>query len=180
MDKISKRLFIVIVFLLAASMACGRFGGGTPEPEVEEATLTEVLPTLAEEVGEKGALPTVPPVETQAGEIVPTGAVEEPGTVSESYDTEFPLPENVNNFMQVPQSEAGINFQTDMGLEDVVAFYRGEFTSQGLTERQLLTMVEETAFSIVFDGASNGMAIVIQGVAFGPDQTNVNIRYEDL
>ena len=93
------------------------------------------------------------------------------------YDTVFPMPESVENFMG-EGGETPVNFQTALSLEDAVAFYREELTAQGLVERDLLTVEEDGVFSIVFDGYENGMAIVIQGVDLG-ETSNVNIRFED-
>ena len=73
-----------------------------------------------------------------------------------------------------------IIYQVNMSLADVMAFYRTEYTSLGLTERELLTVVSDSTFSIVFDGSPNGMAVVIQGVDLGGGKTNVSIRYEDV
>jgi hypothetical protein len=48
---------------------------------------------------------------------------------------------------------------------------------KGITEREVNFSQTDTTFSMVFDGASNGKQIVIQGVVMG-DKVNVNIRYE--
>jgi hypothetical protein len=58
--------------------------------------------------------------------------------------------------------------------------YRDEFINkQGLAERGLVTVVNDTNFSIVFDGSENGMAVVVQGVQLDENSININIRYED-
>ena len=75
--------------------------------------------------------------------------------------------------------ENSINFQTDLSLEEVVDFYRDVFIAQGLTERKLLTVIEDNVVSMVFDGLPNGMAIVLQCVDLG-SSTNVNLRFEDV
>ena len=181
MNKAAKRLLLILTVLLAASLACNMLAGGDPEPPMQAETLPEEVPTQPAEQESSEPEPTLP-AEPESSEPQPT--VPEPESKDQggdgSYDTEFPLPDDVQNFMLNPGSDSGINFQTAMSLEEVVAFYRGEFTAQGLVERQLLTVVEESVFSMVFDGAPNGKAVVIQGVVLGPDQTNVNIRYEDV
>ena len=83
----------------------------------------------------------------------------------------------VQNFMELDYE--GINFQTGMSLKDVIAFYRQAFSAQGLKERDLLTIINDEVFSMVFDGAPNGKAVVIQGVLLGSGSVNINIRYED-
>ena len=66
-----------------------------------------------------------------------------------------------------------------MDIQESVAFYRARFAGMGLTERDLLTEVSETTFSIVFDGDPRG-TIVVQGVNLGDANTNINLRYEDI
>ncbi len=166
MSMVKSRLLLVLIVLLATSMACRLFGGREAEPSPGLETLPEP--------------PTSDSVTPGSGETQPTPPVDMPEDETQVYDTAFPLPQDVQNFTQLPQSEGGVNFQTNMSLEDVIIFYRDEFTSQGLVEREILTVIDDSAFSMVFDGAPNGMAIVVQGVALGPSQTNVNIRYEDV
>ena len=164
MNKPIVRITLILLMLFVITLACRAFAGDESEnPQEVESQPVEESPI---------------PVE-QGDDTLPTE--EDTGQEgSEPYDTEFPLPGDVQNFMLVPQFEGGINYQTDLTLDEVVSFYRNEFVSQGLTENTLLTVIDDTTFSIVFIGAQNGMAIVIQGVVIGPDQTNVNLRYEDL
>ncbi|MBU0510754.1 MAG: hypothetical protein KJ638_03500 [Chloroflexi bacterium] len=96
---------------------------------------------------------------------------------SGKYDTEFPLPSKVENFMDLGDS---INYQTPMKLTEVVDFYRDAFESAGYVERDILTGITEDTFSIVWDGHPSGKAIVIQGVDLGGGSVNVNIRLEDV
>jgi len=67
-----------------------------------------------------------------------------------------------------------------MALEEVIEFYRQSFSARGLAEREMLTIINEDVFNIVFDGAPNGKAVVVQGVRLDNGSVNVNIRYEDL
>ena len=77
-------------------------------------------------------------------------------------------------------NEDQINFQTNMSMDEVIAFYRDAFAKQGLTEWTVLTSIEEKGFSLVFQGGPNGKEVVLQGVDLGNNTTNVNIRYEDV
>ena len=167
MRKRNNHVYIFLALLLMVTLACGLSGAKTSEPAVVDDTAPETLPTQPEQPQEVEVQPTTPPIAPEEGS-------------ANDYDTDFPIPGNIQNFMQIPQFEGGINFQTDLGLDEVVAFYRAEFSALGLVERELLTVVDETTFNLVFDGASNGKAVVIQGVFLGPGQTNVNIRYEDV
>jgi hypothetical protein len=92
-------------------------------------------------------------------------------------ESEFPIPADVESINT--DDDGAVNFQTSLDLSEAVAFYREEFKTLGYVERTLLTVDSETVFSIVFDGHESGNAIVIQGVDLG-DNTNVNIRYEDI
>ncbi|MGD8403323.1 MAG: hypothetical protein PVJ21_06660 [Anaerolineales bacterium] len=110
--------------------------------------------------------------------------VNAPGTVSpstgseeeaESYD--FPTPPDTQNLTEM--GTGGINFQTSMSLDEVVTFYRNAFESSGYNERDILTVINDTTFSIVWDGHPSGQAIVVQGVDLGDGTVNVNVHFED-
>jgi hypothetical protein len=99
-------------------------------------------------------------------------------TGDNAYNTKFPLPGNVSNFTDMGNNS--INFQTNLGLKDTIAFYRDALQKEGLTERTINTAITDTNFSLVFDGDPSGQAIVVQGVDLGNGKTNVNIRYEKV
>jgi len=95
------------------------------------------------------------------------------------FDTEFPLPEVVVNFFSRYEGDS-INFQTNITIEESIAFYREVFAAQGLTEREITTNITERTFSMVFDGHPRGLAIVVQGTDLDHGTTNINIRFEDI
>ena len=137
--------------LVIASLACGFFGGG-----------------------KDGSDDVLSPGDSAPGGVSPsTGSEEEP----ESYDYDFPTPPDTQNLMEM--GTGGINFQTTMSLVEVVAFYRDAFENAGYDERDILTVINDTTFSIVWDGHPSGQAIVVQGVDLGDGTVNVNIRFED-
>ena len=78
--------------------------------------------------------------------------------------------------------DGSLLYYTKLSLEDVMAFYRAEYTSQGYTEREILTVVSEGVFSMVFDGDASGKAVVIQSVDLGQGDGSrtVSIRLEDV
>ncbi|MGB3533824.1 MAG: hypothetical protein WBA13_09945 [Microcoleaceae cyanobacterium] len=98
--------------------------------------------------------------------------------VEETAD--FPIPEDAMNYSTSP-SEVGeaVNFQTELGLTEAIEFYRNQLIEQGLTEREINTAITNTTFNLVFEGAKNGLVVVVQGVELG-NLRNVNIRFEDL
>jgi hypothetical protein len=93
-----------------------------------------------------------------------------------SSEAEFPMPSDASN---VVEAGGTLNFQTGLSLEESVEFYRDAFKAQGLTEREITTVIEDSVFSLVFDGHSSGQAIVVQGVDLG-GSTNINVRFEDV
>ncbi len=59
-------------------------------------------------------------------------------------------------------------------------FYRDEYTSQGYTEREELTIVSDGMFSMVFDGDPSGKSVVVQSVDLGDGSRTIAIRLEDV
>jgi hypothetical protein len=96
-----------------------------------------------------------------------------------SYDTNFPMPDSVSNF-DGAGGDSPINYQTELSLDEVLAFYRAEFEAAGMTEREINTSITDTTVSLVFDGHSSGQAVVLQAVDLGSGSTNVNVRLEDI
>ncbi len=132
------------------------------------------------------------PAETIAVQPMTTEVVESPTLVPEAIpqeesptqpavepiQTEFPLPPGAENVMVL--GEGMVNFQVKMSLKEAIGFYQADFTQKGLTERSILHVETENTFNMVFDGALNGKAIVVQGVDLGDGTININIRYEDV
>ena len=142
------KLLLIFAVLLIASLACSLTGGGGDNAGVGD---------------NAGAGDSDSPPASSGG--------------SGKYDTEFPMPPKVENFMDL--GEDAINYQTPMNLTDVVEFYRNEFDKAGYKERPILTVINDDTFSIVWDGHSSGKAIVVQGVDLGNGTVNVNVRLED-
>jgi hypothetical protein len=147
------RAFLFLAILVIASLACGLFGGGGGGSE-------DVIS---------------PGIESPSEGVSPSSGSEGDEDV---HENEFPLPPNVENYMDL--GTAGINFQTTMSLDEVVNFYRGAFEDAGYDERDITTVVNDTTFSIVWDGHPSGQAIVVQGVDLGDGTVNVNVRFEDV
>lgn len=186
--KTKHTLQFALVALLIVSLAFLVSGCSSSEPE----TPAEEEPAQAEEVesadgtdadGTEAEQPETAAEETtqeDAADMEESAAEEEApvdaGSAQE-YDTEFPLPEDVQNFTGGGDQ---INFATSLTLEEAIDFYRTALGDMGLTERTLNTAITETTFSMVFDGHENGKAVVVQGVDLGNGTTNINIRFEDV
>ena len=98
---------------------------------------------------------------------------------TEDFETPFPLPNDVQQYTDLSGDGLSVNFQTSMSLNESVEFYQQALSDLGLSERPLLTVIEEDVFSMVYDGWEDGRAVVVQGVDLG-DTTNINIRLEDV
>lgn len=144
---------IILLALLVTSLACGLLSGNRGSSE-------EVVPSGGDDVTEES--PTL----------------SESGDDSNTNNAEFPLPSDVENFMDLGNS--GINYQTSLSLTEVVDFYRDAFGNAGYVERDITTVVNDTTFSIVWDGHPSGQAIVVQGVDLGNGTVNVNVRFENV
>ena len=155
--KTKKLLFIVTIFVLGFTAACG--GTATPVQPVDAPVEAPAEAPVVEE----------PAAEAPAEE----SAVEAPAEAPASVTTEFPLPEDASNLTDI--GNGAFNFQTALSIPDVVTFYRFAFPEY--TEREAVTVVEDTSFSIVFDGHASGQAIVIQGFSVDGG-INVSIRLE--
>lgn len=152
-------VLFAVMALVFASLACQTvMGGGSNIDQIES------LPP----VDSSGDVPVTTPEATE--EAVDPG-------FSVGGDSEFPLPDETTNVVSVAGT---VNFQTRLGLEEVMAFYRDTYGKQGYTERELLTTVSDGVFSFVFDGDPSGKAIVIQGVDLGDGTVNVNISLQDV
>lgn len=148
------RIYLAIVVLVLASLACQAIGGGSET--------TPAAPSATD-----GAVPAEP-------QSVPTTSSDsDPATV----ETDFPMPSDAYN---VTEAGGSLIFYTKLSQEEAMAFYRAEYTSRGYTERAILTVVSDTTFSMVFDGDSSGKAVVIQSVDLGDGSRTISIRLEDV
>lgn len=152
------RIFLVIAALLLASLACNALSGG----------------------GEDNS--TTPPESSSNDQVVQPTAAEIPsndnGSKDNTVSTDFPVTDDAFNLIDT--GDGSILYYTKMSLEDVMKFYRDEYTSRGYTERELLTTVSDGLFSMVFDGDPSGKAVVIQSVDLGDGSRTVAIRLEDV
>jgi hypothetical protein len=147
------RIFLALTLLVLVSLACQTLTGG--------------------------GSPTAPPVDDNPNNSEPPTVVAptESSTTDQQISTEFPMTEDAYNITEVSGS---LIFYTKLSLEDTMKFYRDEYTSKGYTERELLTVVSDETFSMVFDGDPSGKAVVIQSVDLGDGSRTVAIRLEDV
>ena len=147
------RIIPALIVLVLASLACkALLGGGSNQPTPSEN-------------GDSN------PPEVATQDSGPSGG-------GQTSNSGFPLTVDAYNITEV--GDGSVLFYTKLSLEDVMKFYRDEYTSRGYTERELLTVVSDTTFSMVFDGDPSGKAVVIQSVDLGDGSRTVAIRLEDV
>lgn len=95
-----------------------------------------------------------------------------------SVETDFPMTADAYNVTDI--GDGSLLFYTKLSAEEAMDFYREEYTAKGYTEREILTVVSDGVFSIVFDGDPSGQAVVIQSVDLGDGSRTIAIRLEDV
>lgn len=175
------------------ALAFGLFGSGddqpTPVVAVGGTPIVSNEPTLPVGSGNSGGegdvAATAAAIVQQTAEAASLQATQTQEAIPPTPlpDTVFPLPDDVQNltvtFAGDIKEQANYQTTSFATLEEAMDFHRDIFLPQGLTERALLSVTSETTFSMVFDGAENGRAIVVQGVDLD-GSLNINIRYEDV
>ncbi|HET9915063.1 MAG TPA: hypothetical protein VFQ13_24445 [Anaerolineales bacterium] len=148
------RIWIAVIVLVLTSLACQAVGGGSRN--------TPVAPPATNDAGLAEPQPTaVPPSDNNTTEI----------------ETDFPMTSDAYN---VTEAGGSLIFYTKLSQEDAMDFYRDEYTAKGYTEREILTIVSDGVFSMVFDGDPSGKAVVIQSVDLGDGSRTISIRLEDV
>jgi len=177
-----KPWILAVLLLVFATLACKTISGAGSNVPLPGSGAGDAIATQAAGVLETIAAPTEPgsnsePDTSEATNSEPT-AETQPGAGLPEVKTEFPLPADVSNLMDL--GNGSINFQAKISLKDAIAFYRESFIKQGYKEREINTAITDSTFSLVFDGHASGKAIVAQGVDLGSGNVNINIRLEDI
>jgi hypothetical protein len=147
-------IYFVVAILVLASFACQTLaGGGGNQPLVTTEPGNSNPPTVA----------ATDPSSSGDGNTSSTG---------------FPMTADAYNVTEI--GDGSLLYYTNLSLEEVMAFYRAEYTSKGYTEREVLTVVSDGVFSMVFDGDPSGKGVVIQSVDLGDGSRTVAIRLEDV
>ena len=154
------RIYLAVALLVFASLACQTLTGGSNQP------------VLTTEPGNSNPPAVVTqPVLTQ-----------DAGSGDNTSDTGFPMTADAYSITEI--GDGSLLYYTNLSLEEVMAFYRAEYTSRGYTEREVLTVVDANTgvFSMIFDGDPSGKSVVIQSVDLGQGDGSrtVAIRLEDV
>ena len=148
------RVYLAIAILVLSSLACQAL------------------------LGDRNETPTSPSVEPNTNpDVTQPIPTDSDNNTDSTTSTDFPMTADASNVTEV---NGTLIFTTKLSLEDTMKFYRDEYLSRGYTERELLTVVSEGTFSMVFDGDPSGKAVVIQSVDLGDGSRTVTVRLEDV
>ena len=155
------RIFLAIAILVLASLACQALTGGGSN--------------------NGNRVPSPNESGTQSGDTQPTAAADEnnnndTGNSNSGVDTEFPMTADAYNVVKV--GDGSIVYYTKLSAEEAMKFFRDEYTARGYKEREILTVVSDKTFSMVFDGDPSGKAVVVQSVDLGDGSRTIAIRLE--
>jgi hypothetical protein len=131
--------------------------------------------------GNSKVAPTTTPTAKRSLEVSPA---DNPGKVETTIagpsnkptmKSAFPLPDGTN-IVQINLN--AVTGTVKLSMDDIVSFYRTEFSRKGLSEDKNLTFFSDNTFSIVFKGSSKGKNIIVQGTKMGEDMVAFSVRNE--
>lgn len=152
------RIILAVAMLVLSSLACNALTGGGDERDVQSGSTQ--------------------PVDSQEEEATTAPPADDGGSEAATTSTGFPMTADAFNVVDV--GDGSLLFYTKLSLEETMEFYRAEYAAKGYTEREILTVVSDGVFSMVFDGDPSGKAVVIQSVDLGDGSRTVSIRLEDV
>jgi hypothetical protein len=141
---------LAILALVLASLACQTVMGGGDSFDPPQTN-----------GGDEIEIPTVPPI-----------ATDESGNVTVGGESEFPVTSDAFNVVNTPEMVA---FQTKMSTDDVLKFYRDEFSSQGYKEDESMAITFGKTFTLAFKGHASGKVIYVVGADAGDGSIYVTI-----
>lgn len=153
------RILLAVSVLVFVSLACNAIAGGGNN----ETQATPDLPVVA-------TLEQVEPIASPSSN--------DNGSKDSVVSTDFPMTDDAFNVMDL--GNGSVLYYTKMSSEDVMKFYRDEYTAKGYTEREILTTVSDGIFSMVFDGDPSGKAVIIQSVDMGDGSRTITILLQDI
>lgn len=154
------RIFLAIAVLVLASLACQAVtgGGDTDDNKIPDSDNGGTQPDVTQ--------PT------------PGSNDSNDGGSDSTISTDFPMTDDAYNITEI--GDGSLLYYTKLSAEETMKFYRDEYTSRGYKEREILTVISDSTFSMVFDGDPSGKAVVVQSVDLGDGSRTVSIRLEDV
>jgi len=163
--KVKKNIWLVAgIALLVSVLACGPIDNLVDRAvdEASEAVVEQIEEQTGEELPDRDSLQA-----TADAALEDLDELEDmiPGGFGATGESGFTVMEGGAVLLE---DENSITYTVDgVTVADVVTFYRNEFTGQGLTEREITTVVQESVASLVFDGDTSGLATVVQATDIG-------------
>ena len=172
----------LLLFLptIIATMACALpFGADDIEATVESEIGTdfEGLQETAEAIGENFDSEEVQATVAVVIETVESVVEDITAPKNEELLAPFPIPANIEMIL-INEAEESL-LSVSQSKEELMEFYQTELTAMGLTERGLLTVMDDDFFSMVYDGWEDGRSVVVQGTSLG-ETMSISIRLEDV
>ena len=142
-------IFLAIVMLVLASLACQTImGGGDVNVPIDDGGVEA---------------PTLPPADGDGSDFSAGG------------ESEFAMPGDAFN---VVAANDVLTFQTKLTADEVTSFYRDEFGKQGYSEDSALSVTFGSNFTLVFTGHSSGRSIYLVGADAGDGSLFVTITLQ--
>lgn len=149
-------ILLAITALIIASLACQTvMGGGDSGDDVQVQPL--------------------PPEDN--GNTSPQTDSVNPGDVSTENQSGFPVPNDAFNVFSY-SDPATVTFQTNMSSDDVIKFYKDEFSKLGYTEDTGLSTNFSGVFTLAFNGHESGQQIFLAGAPVGDGSVTVTITLQ--
>ena len=149
-------ILFALIALVVASLACQTvMGGGENDFEVPD------VPNATAAPDDSGELPTVPPVTTDGD-----------GNITVGGDSKFPVVSDAFNVITAPDV---LTYQTKLSTDDVLKFYRDEFSRQGYEEDTSLAITFGKTFTLAFTGDASGKVVYVVGADAGDGSTYITV-----
>ena len=168
----NRRVVVMIALLfLLVSLSCKAVTGGLNRAteDAGQPENTEEAPFLEP----SDVVPTEMMESTEATEQAPSTAPDG-GSGQTIPRTTYPTPPGAEIMQEVSGT---LVVKVSQSVADVVKFYREEMGKRGWQEDTLLTMVEDSTFSMVFKNQVD--QLIVQGVDMGDGTTIITLRSED-
>lgn len=91
-------------------------------------------------------------------------------------DSTFPIPDGAKIITSTPDM---VIASTNLKMADAIEFYRKDAKAKGFTEKEILTTITDSVFSIVFQRPNEEKELVIQGTVVAADNLTLSLRYEE-
>ncbi len=153
-------VYLAILALVLASLACQTvMGGGEKNFQLPDVQNVPEVPQI--DGGNEIEVPTLPPA-----------ATDDNGGNTVGGESKFPV---TNDAFNVITASEMVTFQTNMSSDDVLKFYRDEFSDLGYEEDSSMAITFGKTFTLAFTGHESGKVIYVVGADAGDGSLYVTI-----